>query len=164
MPQAEAERFVTRPFLMGSSEAPPPTPSPALSQIAAERVARAAGLESRKTTSIFTPAQCVTAPRLERAESKVPVVDWPLTDEGALISPTVLTRGLEGRRGGRLAIEHAYCWYICKLLHRLIYYTLRFKSRWLALYISTSWQKAGKILFEASARRYMEHSGGYLMQ
>lgn len=55
--QAEAERFVTRPFLMGSNEAPPPTPSPALSDAAAHRAELSAKLETRKTTSIFTPAQ-----------------------------------------------------------------------------------------------------------
>jgi hypothetical protein len=58
--QAEAERFVTRPFLMGSNEAPPPTPSPSAPEAAAERLARASRMESRKTTSIFTPAQCVS--------------------------------------------------------------------------------------------------------
>jgi hypothetical protein len=53
--QSEAERFVTRPFLMGTHDAPQARPSP-MQQGAAERVQRAE-LASRKTTSVFSPAQ-----------------------------------------------------------------------------------------------------------
>ena len=53
--QAEAERFVTRPFLMGTHDASQANPSP-MQQGAAERTQRPP-LQTRKTTSVFSPAQ-----------------------------------------------------------------------------------------------------------
>ena len=54
--QAEAERFVTRPFLMGTHDAPQAGPSP-LPAGAAQRAARADSAKKRATTSVFKPAQ-----------------------------------------------------------------------------------------------------------
>ncbi len=52
--QAEAERFVTRPFLMGTHDAPQAIPSPL--QAGAALRAERSGLQTRKTTSVFAPA------------------------------------------------------------------------------------------------------------
>lgn len=54
--QAEAERFVTRPFLMGTHDAPQAGPSP-LPAGAAQRASRADSAKKRATTSVFKPAQ-----------------------------------------------------------------------------------------------------------
>ena len=54
--QAEAERFVTRPFLMGTHDAPQAGPSP-LPAGAAQRASRAVSARKRATTSVFKPAQ-----------------------------------------------------------------------------------------------------------
>ncbi|EIE22257.1 DUF1336-domain-containing protein [Coccomyxa subellipsoidea C-169] len=89
--RAEAERFVTRPFLMGSNEAPPPTPSP--SNTAAERLARTSRLASRKTTSIFTPAQ-VDAPSEDGAAQEGPSEsDGLLAEEAPEADPTACATG-----------------------------------------------------------------------
>ena len=52
--QAEAERFVTRPFLMGTHDAPQVSPSPL--QAGAALRAKRSDLQTRKTTSVFAPA------------------------------------------------------------------------------------------------------------
>jgi hypothetical protein len=58
--QAEADRFVTRPFLMESHEgvfAHSNTPSRLEQPARTVRAQAATSLEQRKTTSIFSPAQ-----------------------------------------------------------------------------------------------------------
>ena len=52
--QAEAERFVTRPFLMGTHDAPQASPSPL--QAGAALRGKRSKLQTRKTTSVFAPA------------------------------------------------------------------------------------------------------------
>ncbi len=55
--QAEVERFVQRPFLMGTREDTNPDPPPPADGGDPERAERSSRLSSRKTTSIFVPAQ-----------------------------------------------------------------------------------------------------------
>ncbi|CAK0780512.1 hypothetical protein CVIRNUC_005077 [Coccomyxa viridis] len=96
--RAEAERFVTRPFLMGTHDAPQAGPSP-LPAGAAQRASRADSAKKRATTSVFKPAQHLDGAEeaqeqyhdAERCPDNDPAMSKPLlqqNSEGTAAGPT----------------------------------------------------------------------------